>query len=207
MKREIDITNWNRKEHFEFFSSMDDPFFGVTVQVDCKRTYEEAKEKGISFFILSLHKILQAVNSVENFHYRLEEGKVFCYDTIHGSCTIGRADETFGFSFFEYIEEEELFVESCIREIEHVKSASGLCFSDRKAKNDMIYMTTTPWFSFTELKHAGSFKTGDSIPRISTGRFEKVNERLLMPINILAHHGMMDGIHVAKFVEKLQELL
>ena len=30
----IDIATWNRKEHFEHFSAFDDPFFGVTVNVD-----------------------------------------------------------------------------------------------------------------------------------------------------------------------------
>ena len=33
----IDIATWNRKEHFEHFSAFDDPFFGVTVNVDCTR--------------------------------------------------------------------------------------------------------------------------------------------------------------------------
>ena len=41
----IDIATWNRKEHFEHFSAFDDPFFGVTVNVDCTRAYREAKIK------------------------------------------------------------------------------------------------------------------------------------------------------------------
>ena len=45
----IDIATWNRREHYEHFSAFDDPFFGVTVQVDCTRAYQEAKTKGISF--------------------------------------------------------------------------------------------------------------------------------------------------------------
>ena len=33
----IDIATWNRREHYEHFSAFDDPFFGVTVNVDCTR--------------------------------------------------------------------------------------------------------------------------------------------------------------------------
>ena len=52
----IDIATWNRKEHFEHFSAFDDPFFGVTVHVDCTRSYQEAKDKGVSFsLLLSYH--------------------------------------------------------------------------------------------------------------------------------------------------------
>ena len=47
----IDIATWNRREHYEHFSAfLTIRFFGVTVQVDCTRAYQEAKTKGISFF-------------------------------------------------------------------------------------------------------------------------------------------------------------
>lgn len=61
----IDIATWNRREHYEHFSAFDDPFFGVTVQVDCTRTYQEAKAKGISFSLLVLHRITTAAAAVE----------------------------------------------------------------------------------------------------------------------------------------------
>ena len=50
----IDIATWNRREHYEHFSAFDDPFFGVTVNVDCTRAYQEAKDKGVSFSLLVL---------------------------------------------------------------------------------------------------------------------------------------------------------
>ena len=61
----IDIATWNRKEHFEHFSAFDDPFFGVTVNVDCTRAYREAKNKGVSFSLLLLHRIITAAAKVE----------------------------------------------------------------------------------------------------------------------------------------------
>ena len=48
MKTLIDIDNWNRKEHFQFFSKFDEPFFGVTVKVDCTTAYKKAKENGLT---------------------------------------------------------------------------------------------------------------------------------------------------------------
>ena len=59
----IDLATWNRKEHFEHFSAFDDPFFGVTVHVDCTRSYEEAKAKGVSFSLLLLHRIMPQAKS------------------------------------------------------------------------------------------------------------------------------------------------
>ena len=48
MRSKIDLDSWPRKAHYEFFKSFTEPFFGVTVVVDCTQTYEEAP-KGILF--------------------------------------------------------------------------------------------------------------------------------------------------------------
>ena len=39
MKRVINLDNWNRKEHFKFFSALDDPFWGITTTVDFTMHY------------------------------------------------------------------------------------------------------------------------------------------------------------------------
>ena len=106
----IDIATWNRKEHFEHFSAFDDPFFGVTVHVDCTRSYQEAKDKGVSFSLLLLHRIITAASKVEEFRYRIEGDKVVCYDSLLPEATVGRADYTFSFAAFEYDPDELTFI-------------------------------------------------------------------------------------------------
>ena len=38
-KTKLNIESWNRKEHFRFFSAFDDPFFGITTNVDFTTIY------------------------------------------------------------------------------------------------------------------------------------------------------------------------
>ena len=53
MKRVINLDNWNRKEHFKFFSALDDPFWGITTTVDFTSIYHKVKIwKFLFFFIL-----------------------------------------------------------------------------------------------------------------------------------------------------------
>lgn len=85
----IDIATWNRREHYEHFSAFDDPFFGVTVNVDCTRAYQEAKDKGVSFSLLVLHRIVTAAAAVEEFRYRIEGDRVVCYDSLLPEATVG----------------------------------------------------------------------------------------------------------------------
>jgi len=50
--------DWKRREHFEFFKNYDEPFFGITVNVDCTRAYKRAKRDNVSFFVFYLHRAL-----------------------------------------------------------------------------------------------------------------------------------------------------
>lgn len=205
MKTLIELEKWNRKEHFLFFSAFDDPFFGVTVSVDFTRVYEEAKADKASFFLYSLHHILRQVNDMEAFKLRVEEGKVVRFDTIHVSPTIGREDGTFGFAFFEYLPDRELFIAEANREIERVKAGSGLSLSLQANREDVLYFSSIPWFAFSEMKHATSSHQCHGVPRISTGKLTSENGRYLLPVSICVHHGLMDGRHVAELIEKLED--
>ena len=169
MKYKIDTTTWKRREHYEFFNGMDDPFWGTVVPVDFTECYLEAKKRRTSFFLCSLHRILTAVNRIEAFRYRIENGEVVCYDRIHASPTIGREDGSFGYGFFEYFSDLHEFIRAAERETERVKAADGLCLGAGAGRTDLIYFSAVPWFAFTEMKHARSANRGDSIPRISTG--------------------------------------
>ena len=129
MKQVIDLDNWNRKEHFAFFSAFDDPFFGVTTLVDFTDVYRQSKEQNVSFFLYSLHFLLKCVNETDAFKLRIEKDSVVRYDTIHISPTIGREDGTFVFGFFEYDPDIDLFIQKATQEIERVKNGTGLSFS------------------------------------------------------------------------------
>ena len=117
----IDIATWNRREHYEHFSAFDDPFFGVTVNVDCTRAYQEAKDKGVSFSLLVLHRIVTAAAAVEEFRYRIEGNRVVCYDSLLPEATVGRADHTFSFAAFEYDPDELVFIRRAKAEMERLQ--------------------------------------------------------------------------------------
>jgi len=53
--RYLDKANWNRKQHFELFSSYQEPYWGLTVNLDVSLAKNIAKAKGVSLFIYYLH--------------------------------------------------------------------------------------------------------------------------------------------------------
>ncbi|HMU98186.1 MAG TPA: chloramphenicol acetyltransferase [Chitinophagales bacterium] len=205
MKKLIDLDNWNRKEHFLFFSKFDEPFFGVTVKVDCTIAYQKAKEKGVSFFLYYLYRALKAANEVENFRYRIIENQPYDYATTNASPTINRPNGTFGFAYINYFENENKFYEYALQEIENVKKTSSLMPSI--SGENVIHFSAIPWIDFTSISHARNFSHPDSCPKISFGKMTENNGQKEMSVSIHVHHALMDGYHVGLFIEKFQSLL
>lgn len=206
MKKYLDLENWPRKEHFHFFRKFEEPFFGVTVTIDCTKAYEKAKMGGHSFFTYYLHKTLAAVNSVKAFRFRVEDDKVAVYDQINASATISREDGSFGFSLIEYHADFSLFVAKAQIEIERVKNTPGLFTREFNYEN-MIHFSAIPWIDFTSLSHARSFSFPDSCPKISFGKMTEENGTRKMAISAHVHHGLMDGFHLGQFIDRFQELM
>ena len=164
MKRVINLDNWNRKEHFKFFSALDDPFWGITTTVDFTSIYQQSKNMEVLFSLFCALPIeMYQCDYCIQITYR--NGEVVEYDKINISPTIGREDGTFGFGFFEYDTDLSLFIENAEKEIHRVKNSTGLSFSKDTARADVIRYSALPWFAFSEMKHAGSIQTGDSIPK------------------------------------------
>jgi chloramphenicol O-acetyltransferase type A len=207
MKQKLDISKWNRKEHFNFFKNFDEPYYGVTVKVDCTRAYLKAKEAGVSFYSYYLHKSLAAINAIENMRYRIEEGAVYIYNSIDASATVLREDQTFGFSHIEYAEDLDVFNTQVVKEIERVKHTIGLFTTEAAENKNVIHFSVLPWVDFLSISHATNFKSEDSCPKISVGKMVEIDGKKHMSFSLHVHHALVDGYHVGLFFEKLQELL
>jgi len=205
MEKELDIANWKRKEHFHFFRKFEEPFFGVTVKIDCSKAYDYAKQSGKSFFLYYLYQSLKAANTIEEFKYRIKGEKVIIYEQVDASATIGRTDDTFGFSYMEFKDDFESFYGPAQKEADRVSKGTGL-FADVFSEH-VIHYSALPWIDFTALSHARSFSMEDSAPKISFSKLTTTKTKKTMNVSIHVSHALMDGYHVGKFIAKFQELM
>lgn len=206
-RKKIDIQNWNRKEHFEFFASFEDPMFGLSTELDFTHAYYKCKSLGIPIYHYYLHLSLLAANSIENFRYRIENNEVICYDIIHASATEIRSDHSFGFTYLPFSENFEEFSENVVSQKQFIESTTGLNLRKDNSATNLIHYTTLPWISFKTISHARFSPKADSIPKIAFGKFVDQGSSRLLPVAVHAHHALMDGWHVGQFFQKFQELL
>ena len=78
--KKIDTERWERRELYDFFSGMSQPFYSVTFQVDVTELYQYVKQKGLSFYYALVWLCTKAANRVENFRYTVREKDVWLLD-------------------------------------------------------------------------------------------------------------------------------
>ncbi|PLX12626.1 MAG: chloramphenicol acetyltransferase [Marinilabiliales bacterium] len=206
MVKKIPINSWQRKEHYEFFSKLEKPYYEIVSEIDASLAFYKAKEYNCSFFIYYIFMAMKALNSIEEFRYRIKAGEVLLFDKIDLSSTIGREDNTFGFSYIEYNSDLEIFKTNTQKEIDAVKNSTGLRVRENEMKLNVVHCTVTPWLKFSGLSLAMS-SLNDCIPKITFGKCDTEKKVKTMPASIHAHHGLVDGYHAALYFERLQKLL
>jgi chloramphenicol O-acetyltransferase type A len=205
MYKVFDIENWKRKDLFHFFRTYDDPFTGVTTTLDVTKLHTYCKQGDHSFFLASLYFLTQAMNQVEEFKLRILDGQVVLYDRIDCGSTILHDDETFSFCYFEMKDHFVDFERSGKVSIENQLQKKKL--EPREDELGVIHCTVIPWTSFTSIKHARRMDNEDSIPKVALGKYYTEGSIIVMPISIEVNHALLDGVHVGKFLNLLQETL
>ena len=205
MKKYLNLDTWPRRPHFNFYRQFDEPFFGVTVDVDCTNAYRRCKDEKYSFFLYYLHKSISAINGIEEFRYRIDGEQVLIHDRIDASSTINREDGTFGFSYIKFEKDFDAFVALADKEISRVRANHDLV--PAKEVDHVVHYPSLPWVKFTSFSHARHFKFSESVPKISFGKMTNDNGRRMMPVSIHVHHALVDGYHVGQHVELFQTLL
>ena len=201
MGRLVDVKHWKRKAHYELFRTYAQPFFSVTVEVDVTRVWNRCRKPGgPPFFLASLFLMLKAVNETEAFRLRLRRRGVWLHEAVAVGPTILRADETFGFVRLEPGGSQEQFVRTGRAAI--AKAARGDTLEPMKRSDDIVFHSVLPWFRFTSFTNA--LPGDDSIPRIVFGRCTRDGRRVVMPVAVEVHHALVDGLDVARFVERFQ---
>lgn len=206
MTKYLDVTTWSRRELFEFFIGFDKPYFNVSTQLDVTKLLPLVRERPGANVSLSYHYFaLRAANEVEPFRYRLSEGKVIVHDVINGGTTVMLPNENFTLAYFDYDDDFDKFMVKATAAMQAALTGDGAFRPN--TRDDMIHFTTLPWVSFTNFSHARNWGREDSVPKIAFGRFTQTGGRTLLPFSVEVHHALMDGLHVGRYIQRLEAAL
>ena len=200
----LDVSSWPRRDLFEFFRTYENPYFNICTQIEVTKVLELLKGRPEVSASLTYHYFaLRVANEIEPFKYRLRDDQVIIHDVIHGGTTVLLPNESFTFAYFDYQQKFDNFMRDAQASVKAVRA--GVPFRPLDG-DDRIHFTVLPWVSFTSFAHARNKTRAVSVPKIAFGKFLRQNERTFLPISVEVHHAMMDGLHVGRFMNRLEEM-
>ena len=202
----IDLETWDRKALFNNYFGTDFPYIILGANIDVTNLYNYTKQNGISFYFGMVYAANEIANRIKNFRYRFTDGKPYLIDSNQAILTHMQP----GSESFVLIETEpaNTMIDFC----RQTANKAAQKFEDHgwgglRNQADAIIYSVIPWVQFTFLVRTVAKGGIDCAPRIAWGKYAKTDGRLMMPLSLQVHHGLMDGYHVGMYFQKLQEYL
>jgi chloramphenicol O-acetyltransferase type A len=202
----IDIENWKRRKHFEFFKKFEYPHFTICANVDITNTYRYSQKNKHSLFQTVLFALMKCCNEMEEFRYRIIGDKIAIYDEVHPGITYIAHEDIYSNVVIPYKAKLADFLKEFEIRIEDSKDKIVIGSED-EYKLDLIYISSLPWISFTAATNPVRLGYEDSVPRIIFGKHFKQEKKIMMPFSVQVNHCLMDGIHASKYFYKITEVL
>ena len=202
--KKIPWEGWSRKELFDFFSGMSQPFYSVTFAVDVTNLCQFTKDRGLSFYYSLVYLCTRAINQVEAFRYAISGKDLILLDERIPSFT----DLKPGADTFHIV---TMPCGSSLTEFSRTareKSRSQTTFINPSAETgDLIYFSCLPWVELTALTNERNFDPDDTVPRVAWGKYAEENGRKKLHISLELNHRFIDGLHVGRFYEALSRMI
>ncbi|ENY8964297.1 CatA-like O-acetyltransferase [Clostridioides difficile] len=199
----LDMETYRRKSHFDYFNSLSYPYVGLTANVDITDLLKIVKIKRLPFFLSVCYCVSKAANGVTELRQRILGHKIIEFDNCKTSHTVALDDGTYCYctldsnmsfgDFITYAKQEQ--------EVARQKRTIG---EEETDIYDKIFISTLPWISYTALIQPVPIPA-DSNPRITWGKYVVQGDKTIMPVSILCHHGLVDGIHISDFYNLLDK--
>ncbi len=195
--RIIDMNQDPRKEHYAYFKTFRDPSVGMTVPCDITPL---AKKR--PFFLHLLYCATQAANTVTELRRRIIGEQVVEYDCCPCSHTVALPDGTYCYCELDCNMSLGEFLPYAQEQVRRVKENPSI---EEHEPERLYFISSAPWVSFSGIK----LPVADpplSNPQITFGKAYWQGGKYLLPVSLTVHHALCDGIHMARFYEKFQEL-
>jgi len=199
----IDETNWKRAFHCQAFRNSIEPSYCVTFELDITNFLKKVRKENLSFTLSLIYIVSRCANDIEEFRYRFLDGKIVLYDKINTAFTyLNKETELFKVVNVEMQDTLEQYNLVAARKAEDQKE-----YFTGPLGNDVFQFSPMPWVSYTHISHTNSGKKDNATPLFDWGKYFDRDGKKILPFSVQVHHSFVDGIHIGKLVDSLQNYL
>lgn len=203
--RYLDMESYKRRQHFEYFNSLSYPYVGLTVNVDITDFIKRVKAESLPFFLTVCYCVSKAANGVPEFRQRILDNKIIEFDNCKTSHTVALEDGTYCYCTLDSNMSFTDFIPYAKQEQEAARQNHSITEEENDIY-DKIFISTLPWISYTAFIQPVPIPA-DSNPRITWGKYVVQGDKTIMPVSVLCHHALVDGMHIANFYHLLDNHL
>lgn len=206
--RKIDIESWSRKTQYETFIRYTNPVFSIGTRLDVTALRRFCGENGFSFFSAFLFLTAKSMNDFEAWRTRIVGDNAVVFEKTHPSYVVLREDDSIATCLTEFTESFADFHRQTRADIERVRQEKAGSFNPVR-RMDCIYVSNLPWIDFSSVTNPYDFADREqtSIPRITWGKYREKQDGYEMAFDISAHHALVDGLHAARLIDRLEAYL
>ena len=199
----VDLETWPRRAHFQFFSGLAFPFYNVTSTLDVTGFYPWVKERRLSFYHSLIYATMAVMNGLPDYLYKIRGEQVVRHDRLDPSFVVmDQSTHLLKILTVPFGGTVEEFCARCVRQ--EAEQKVPFPPAESEARDDLVYISCLPWMSFTSLTNEMDTNPDDSIPRVTWGKFEEREGRLLLPYAVQLNHRLLDGWHLSQLVGGVQ---
>ena len=182
--------------------------YSMSARIDVENLWIKSKEQDLSFFVMSLGALMNALNDIPQMRRRIIDGKVIEFESLDAVCPIMDKEETVFKEiriegpqrFYNILKWHDYVVDYQLNVLEGVDKAFDVDTMERD-KINIANFSCIPWVDFDSITNATA--AGNAIqPLITWG---KVNENYEMTVSITVSHIFVNGLELAKFYRNAQE--
>ena len=205
--REIDMSRDPRKAHFDHFRHQPDPHVGLTVDVDVTDFVQLCKARGWSFYPAFIRVAAMASNAVPELRRRIRGELVVEYDRCDTSHIELLDNGTYCYCTLRHDPAQSWEDYMAYAAAQRKAARAGASIEEEEDVESLLFITSLPWLHYSAFLQPTA-GPDDSNPRISWGKYEPDNRgRLMMPLTILAHHSLVDGLQIAAFYREIEKVI
>lgn len=200
----VDVSRWQRKEHFEVFQSIGQCTFSQTVQLDITALLKCVRKQGWKFYPTMIHLIARLLNKHAEFRMAMKEGELVTWDVIHPSYTLfHKQTETFSSLWSDYHEDLHHFLKTYSEDVARYRDNLAY-FPREEFIENLFFVSANPWVSFTSFDFNVANINNFFAPMLTIGKYYPQGDKVLMPLAVQVHHAVCDGFHVGRLINELQ---
>ncbi len=201
---EIDMTHYPRRAHYDHFRHINNPHVGVTVDVDVTDLVQTCKANGWSFYLAFIRVAALAANAVPELRRRLKGEGIVEYDFCGTSHIELLDDGTYCYCTLRHDPVQSWDDYMTYAETERDRARSGATIEEDADVDSLLFITSLPWLHYSAFVQPTA-GPDDCNPRISWGRYAPdPSGRLMLPLTILCHHSLVDGLQLAAFFREVE---